>query len=90
MLTSVAILCFSANSILCRLALAPDLIDPATFTSVRVASAVAMLVTAVLLRHRRLPRFAYANLRISAPKVKRADTLRVGDHPPWRPGADGK
>jgi drug/metabolite transporter (DMT)-like permease len=62
-LTGVAILCFAANSLLCRLALAPDLIDPATFTSVRVASAAAMLVIAVAMRHRRLPRLAYANLR---------------------------
>ena len=32
-------LCFAANSILCRLALAPGLIDPATFTTLRVLSA---------------------------------------------------
>jgi drug/metabolite transporter (DMT)-like permease len=63
LLTAVSILCFAANSLLCRLALAPDLIDPATFTSVRVVSAAALLMIAVLVRYRRLPRFAYANPR---------------------------
>ncbi|MGD9882879.1 MAG: DMT family transporter [Reyranella sp.] len=56
LLTSVAILCFSANSILCRLALAPDLIDPATFTSVRVVSAAILLSLGVLLKSRHFPR----------------------------------
>jgi drug/metabolite transporter (DMT)-like permease len=59
-LAGAALLCFAANSILCRLALAPKLIDPATFTSVRVLSAAAMLTAAVLLRSRRLPRIALA------------------------------
>jgi hypothetical protein len=45
LLTCIAMLCFAANSLLCRLALAPDLIDPASFTSIRVASACAMPVT---------------------------------------------
>jgi len=63
LLTSVAILCFSANSILCRLALAPDLIDPATFTSVRIVSAAALLSLGVLLKSRHLPRLARANPR---------------------------
>src|SRR6185503_15324410 len=38
-LTSIALLCFSANSILCRLALAPELIGPGSFTTVRILSA---------------------------------------------------
>jgi len=37
-LTAVAMLGFAANSILCRLALAQGLIDPASFTLVRIAS----------------------------------------------------
>jgi drug/metabolite transporter (DMT)-like permease len=56
-------LCFAANSILCRLALAPGLIDPATFTTLRVLSAALMLGLVVWLKGRRLPRLAYANLR---------------------------
>lgn len=63
LLTSVAILCFSANSILCRLALAPDLIDPASFTSVRVVSAAVLLSLGVWLRNRHLPRLGRANPR---------------------------
>ena len=62
-LTSVAMLCFAANSLLCRLALAPKLIDPATFTSVRVLSAAAVLTVCVLVGQGRLPRRAYANVR---------------------------
>jgi drug/metabolite transporter (DMT)-like permease len=54
-------LCFAANSILCRFALAPRLIDPATFTTVRVISAAAMLSIVVWLQRRRLPRLAQAN-----------------------------
>jgi len=59
--TGMAMLCFAANSILCRLALAPPLIDAATFTTVRVASAAAMLSLMVWLPYRRLPRLACAN-----------------------------
>jgi drug/metabolite transporter (DMT)-like permease len=42
-LTGVAMLAFAANSLLCRLALGRDLIDPASFTTVRVlAGAIAL------------------------------------------------
>jgi drug/metabolite transporter (DMT)-like permease len=54
-------LCFAANSILCRLALAPRLIDPATFTTVRVLSGALMLSLAVWLERRRLPRLTHVN-----------------------------
>jgi drug/metabolite transporter (DMT)-like permease len=59
-LTCFAMLCFAANSLLCRMALAPELVDPATFTTVRVLSAVAMLVVVVWLRRQHLPRIKYA------------------------------
>jgi drug/metabolite transporter (DMT)-like permease len=59
-LTSIALLCFSANSILCRLALAPKLIDPASFTTVRILSAVIMLTASVWLKHRHFPRLSRA------------------------------
>lgn len=52
MLTAVAMLAFAANSLLCRLALAPGLIDAASFTTVRVASGAATLVLIVLARRR--------------------------------------
>jgi drug/metabolite transporter (DMT)-like permease len=48
--------CFAANSLLCRLALSPRLIDPATFTSIRVLSASAILTMIVAVRRRHLPR----------------------------------
>ena len=54
-------LCFAANSLLCRMALGPNLIDPATFTSVRVASAALILTIVVLFRRKHLPSFANAN-----------------------------
>jgi len=53
-------LCFAGNSILCRLALAPRLIDAATFTTLRVASAAAMLSAVVWLERRRWPRLSDA------------------------------
>ena len=62
LLTAVAMLCFAANSIVCRLALAPGYIDAATFTTLRVISAGAMLCVAVLLSRRQLPRLAHVNL----------------------------
>jgi drug/metabolite transporter (DMT)-like permease len=61
MLTAAAMLCFAANSLLCRLALAPRLVDAATFTTLRVVSAVAMLCFVIWLQHRRLLRLDRAN-----------------------------
>ena len=61
MLTAAAMLCFTANSLLCRLALAPSLVDAATFTTLRVASAVAMLCFVFWLQHRRFLRLDRAN-----------------------------
>lgn len=55
MLTAAAMLCFSANSLLCRLVLAPRLVDAATFTTLRVSSAAAMLCLVVWLQRRRFP-----------------------------------
>ena len=43
MLTALAMIAFAANSILCRLALAPQLIDAASFTSIRVLSGALLL-----------------------------------------------
>jgi drug/metabolite transporter (DMT)-like permease len=60
-LAGTAMLCFAANSILCRLALAPKLIDAATFTTLRVLSAATMLTLIVWLQYRRLPRLSCAN-----------------------------
>ncbi len=43
-LTVVALIAFAANSLFCRMALAPDLIDPVGFTAIRLASGAAVLV----------------------------------------------
>jgi drug/metabolite transporter (DMT)-like permease len=50
LVTALALTCFAANSLLCRAALRPGLVDPATFTAVRVASGAAVLAVLVLAR----------------------------------------
>jgi drug/metabolite transporter (DMT)-like permease len=52
-LAAIALCCFAANSILCRLALAEGHIDAATFTAVRVASGALVLSLLALRRPRR-------------------------------------
>lgn len=52
-LTILALLGFAGNSILCRMALGPGLIDAASFTTVRICAGALML--AVLARRRSLP-----------------------------------
>ena len=52
LLTVVAMLAFAANSLLCRLALGQELIDAASFTTVRVLSGAVTLALIVLLRRR--------------------------------------
>jgi len=61
LLTAAAMLCFAANSLLCRLALAPRRIDAATYTTLRVGSGAAILCCAVWLQRRALPRIISAN-----------------------------
>jgi drug/metabolite transporter (DMT)-like permease len=61
--TIAALLCFAANSLLCRLALAPKLIDPASFTLVRVLSAAAVLTACVCVRQQGWPRLLRASPR---------------------------
>ncbi len=51
-LTTVAMLAFAANSLLCRLALGQGLIDAASFTTIRVISGAVMLSLIVLPRWR--------------------------------------
>jgi drug/metabolite transporter (DMT)-like permease len=63
LLAAVAMLCFAANSLVCRMALAPGSIDAATFTTLRVLSAGTMLGGALYLSRRQLPQLALVNLR---------------------------
>jgi drug/metabolite transporter (DMT)-like permease len=57
-LTTAAMICFAANSVLCRLALAEPLIDPASFTAVRLASGAVALAAIVAFRDRSVGRLA--------------------------------
>jgi drug/metabolite transporter (DMT)-like permease len=50
-LTSLAMLAFAGNSLLCRLALKHTSIDAASFTAIRLVSGAAMLFLIVKLRH---------------------------------------
>lgn len=51
-LTGVAMLAFAANSLLCRMALGQQLIDPASFTTVRILSGAVTLAVLISLRQR--------------------------------------
>lgn len=66
-LTLVTLAAFAANSLLCRMALGPRLIDPVTFTVLRLASGAAILAPlSVLLSGPRRPRQAAGSWRSSA------------------------
>jgi len=55
MLTSLALMAFAANSILCRFALGESSIDPASFTSIRLLSGALSLFIIVSLRRQATP-----------------------------------
>ncbi len=52
LLTSLALLAFAANSVLCRLALAQDLIDAGSFTVIRLLSGALMLLLILTFQQR--------------------------------------
>ncbi|NVE00068.1 DMT family transporter [Massilia sp. BJB1822] len=54
-LTSLAMLAFAGNSLLCRLALTGTAIDAVSFTAIRLAAGAAALCLIVLVRRRKLP-----------------------------------
>lgn len=54
LLTSLAMLAFAANSLLCRLALAGTAFDPASFTAIRLVSGALVLWLIVYWRERRM------------------------------------
>lgn len=53
-LTTLAMLAFAGNSLLCRAALGDNVIDPGSFTAIRLASGAVMLVLLMRLRHNSL------------------------------------
>lgn len=54
-LTAASLVCFAANSLLCRAALRPRLVDPATFTTIRIASGALVLALVLALARRARP-----------------------------------
>jgi drug/metabolite transporter (DMT)-like permease len=54
-LLALAILAFAANSVICRLALANNAIDPASFTTVRILSGAVMLMLIWFIRRHNKP-----------------------------------
>jgi hypothetical protein len=50
MLTALAMIAFAANSIICRLALGNELIDPASFSTIRLVSGAAALYIIIRLK----------------------------------------
>src|SRR5260370_16707585 len=91
-LAGAAMLCFAANSILCRLALLHGEIDPGTFTTVRVLSAALMLGFVVWLERGRLPRLAQAKPLSAAALFAYlvffsfpSNSLHAAPHPPSPP-----
>lgn len=63
LLTAIAMCCFAANSLLNRVALASEAIDPASFTLVRVLSAAAILTLIVTARRAARPQISSSNWR---------------------------
>ena len=55
LLTSITMVAFAANSVLCRLALGREFIDPMTFTTVRLVSGAVCLGLIVVVKERHLP-----------------------------------
>lgn len=53
LLTAAAMIAFAANSLLCRMALGRELIDAASFTSIRIAAGAITLVLILLIRGHR-------------------------------------
>jgi len=64
-LTVIGMFAFAANSILCRLALGKGLIDPASFTGIRLGSGALMLLMILMIRQRGLPKPAFDALGAS-------------------------
>jgi drug/metabolite transporter (DMT)-like permease len=60
-LTTATLVAFASNSLLCRLALAEDAIDPYAFTAVRLGSGAIVLWAVVLVRRRPRPRGHFKN-----------------------------
>ena len=66
-LTAITLIAFASNSLLCRLALAAEAIDPASFTSLRILSGAATLwIVSAILRRRSRPRGSWLSASMLA------------------------
>jgi drug/metabolite transporter (DMT)-like permease len=54
-MTSLALVAFAANSVLCRMALGDETIDPSSFTSIRLVSGVVVLALLARLNRQEEP-----------------------------------
>ncbi|MBL1352086.1 MAG: DMT family transporter [Zetaproteobacteria bacterium] len=64
-LTSLALLAFAANAILCRFALGESDIDPASFTSIRLLSGAFSLFMIINLQRQKTPRLSSSSIHAS-------------------------
>lgn len=62
-MTALAITAFASNSLICRAALGTSLIDPASFTTVRLVSAAVVLTVIVLVRRGHVPQLSFGDWR---------------------------
>ncbi|MAY67860.1 MAG: EamA family transporter [Rhodospirillaceae bacterium] len=62
-MTALAITAFASNSLICRAALGTSLIDPASFTTVRLVSAAVVLAVIVLIRRGHMPQLSFGDWR---------------------------
>lgn len=66
-LTAITLVAFAANSVLCRLALASEAIDPTSFTTLRIlAGAATLWIISALLRRRSRPRGSWLSASMLA------------------------
>jgi len=65
-LTCLAMFAFAANSVLCRLALGGELVDPASYTSIRLISGAVVLAVLLSLRSGGLKRPAINGISSAA------------------------
>lgn len=81
MLTSLAMIAFASNSLLCRLALKHTTIDAATFTFIRILSGAVALLLILEIRTRLRTEKTASLLSSGSPRVARHSSLKSGNWP---------
>lgn len=75
LITFISLIAFAANSVLCRLALADELIDPVLFTTLRLSAGAAMLVILVLIFNHKFTARAVSSAPIKSSSNSRPSNL---------------